>query len=69
MDENYAKKLVIERLMAMPPDTSFLIGCQGDFTRNQLIDEVMNGSKVGKAAIEMEINFIKAMPKISQITP
>ena len=63
-DLNYVKKLVKERLAAMPPDVSFSIGDFGDFTRDQLIDEVDKYSEVGKEAIEMQLNFIRKMPKI-----
>jgi len=63
-DIEYLKKLVKERLAAMPPEVSFSIGDFGDFTRDQLIQEVDKYSDVGKEAINMQINFIKRMPKI-----
>ncbi len=63
-NEEYFKKLVKERLKAIPPNVSFSIGNFGDFTRDQLIQEVELGSEVGKATIEMQINFIKRMPKL-----
>ena len=63
-DVEYLKNLVKERLASMPPDVSFSIGDFGDFTRDQLIDEVDKYSKVGKEAINMQLNFIKRMPKI-----
>lgn len=66
MEENtdYLKQLVKERLHAMPPDVSFSVGNFGDFSRNQLIEEVDKGSEVGKAAIEMQITFIRKMPRL-----
>jgi len=67
MDITYAQKLVVQRLLSMPPDISFSIGDYGDFTRNQLIDEVKKDTNVGKAAIEMELNFLRQMPKIAQM--
>ena len=60
----YIKTLVKERLRAMPPDVSFSVGGFGDYTRNQLIDEVDKGSEVGKAAIDMQLTFIRKMPKL-----
>lgn len=63
-DIEYLKKLVKERLLAMPPDVSFSIGNFGDFTRDELIREVGKYSEVGKEAIDMQINFIKKMPRI-----
>lgn len=67
MDEKYLKKLVITRLNAVPPDVSFSIGEYGDFTRNQLIEEVEKGSEVGKAATEMELNFLRKLPKFAKM--
>lgn len=61
---DYFKKLVKERLAALPPNVSFSVGGFGDFSRDQLIDEIDNETDVGKAMIEMQINFIKEMPKI-----
>jgi len=63
-DTDYIKKLVKERLHAMPPDVSFSVGNFGDYTRNQLIEEVDKGSDIGKAAIEMQLTFIRKMPKL-----
>ena len=66
MTENleYLKKLVKERLGAMPPNVSFSIGDYGDFSRDELIDEVENGTEVGKALIDMQVNFIREMPRL-----
>ena len=63
-DFQYIKKLVKERLSAMPPDVSFSVGDYGDFSPQDLINEIDNDSEVGKAAIEMQINFIRKMPKL-----
>jgi hypothetical protein len=63
MDEDI-KKLVKERLLAMPANVSFSIGDYGDFTRDQLIKEVEGESEIGNAVVEMQLEFIKHMPKI-----
>lgn len=63
-DIEYFKKLVKERLAAMPPDVSFSIGEFGDFTRDELIEEVEEYTPVGKEAVNMQINFIRKMPTI-----
>lgn len=63
-DIEYIKKLVKERLHAMPPDVSFSVGHFGDYTRDQLIEEVNQVTEVGKAAIDMQIDFIRKMPQL-----
>ncbi len=62
-DIEYVKKLAKERLSALPPEVSFSIGEYGDFTRDELIQEIEKYTEVGKEAIEMQISFIKKMPK------
>lgn len=65
MDEEYVKKLVILRLKTVPPDVSFSVGEYGDFTRNELIEEVQKGSEIGKATTEMELKFLRSLSGIS----
>jgi hypothetical protein len=60
----YLKKLVKERLSALPPEVSFSVGDYGDYTRDELIREVENGTNVGKETIEMQLIFIRKMSKI-----
>ncbi len=66
MNEDYITKLVIARLQAMPPNVSFSIGEYGDFTKDQLITQVAKGTAVGKATIELELNFLRELPKLSE---
>lgn len=65
MEDEYIKRLVITRLNAMPPNVSFSIGNYGDFTTKELIEQVAKGTNVGKATIEMELTFLREMPKIA----
>lgn len=61
---DYLKKLVKERLRAIPPNVSFSIGDFGDFSRDELIQEVEKNTEVGKAIINMQIDFIRKMPQL-----
>jgi len=65
MDNEYVQKLVAVRLNAMPPDISFSVGKFGDFSRDQLIHEVMRNSEVGKATIRMELDYLKETTQIA----
>ncbi|MFA4946718.1 MAG: hypothetical protein WC607_04260 [Candidatus Micrarchaeia archaeon] len=65
-DDVYLKELVIMRLRAMPPNTSFSIGGFGDYSRDQLIGEVQKRSDIGQAAINLELKFLREMPRISE---
>lgn len=64
---DYFKKLVVTRLKAIPPNVGFSIGSYGDYSRDQLIQEVEKGTKVGQAAVNQQLNFIREMPKLSKV--
>ncbi len=59
------RRIVLKRLQAIPPNVTFSIGEHGRFTRNELIREVEKESPVGKAAIEMQLTFIRKMPTLA----
>ena len=59
-----AATLVIKRLQAVPANIRFSIGGEGSFTASELINEVKQNSSVGKATIEMHLQFIKNMPHL-----
>ncbi len=64
MVEEYFKKLVLARLKSIPPNISFSIMGHGEFTRDELIAEVLKESEVGKKRIDAELRFIRAMPRL-----
>ncbi|MBI2595616.1 hypothetical protein HYW46_02675 [Candidatus Daviesbacteria bacterium] len=55
------KKLVIERLKTSSDELNVVIGNTGDFTRDELIENVEAGNKIGKEIVESELEFLKAM--------
>lgn len=65
MTKEYLKELAIARLRTIPPNVGFSIGGYGDFSRDALIREIEKESGVGKAAIELEIQFIREMPRMA----
>ena len=62
--EEEMKELVIARLKTMSSDKKLSIGSAGDFTRDELIEEVEKGTNIGKEIIEMQLNFIRSMPSL-----
>lgn len=64
MDKEYMKKLVVARLKTIPPNIGFCVGSHGNFTRNEVIREVLNETEVGKEFSEMEIKLLIEMPRI-----
>ena len=56
------KDLVKLRLMSTPSNIRISIGSFGEFTRDQLIEQVREGTEIGNAAIRAELLFIRKMP-------
>ena len=55
------RNLVIARLNTLSPNTMKSIGYEGVFTRDELINNVQNGSKVGRTIEAVEMEWIRAM--------
>ncbi|MDD5015217.1 MAG: hypothetical protein PHW73_08975 [Atribacterota bacterium] len=57
------RKLVIARLKVISPDTIKCIGRQGTFSRDQLIDHVQRGDKIGKTIEQVELEWLRALKR------
>ena len=64
MDEDYVKQLVVARLKTIPPNVGFSVGSHGDFSRDAIIRNVLEGSKIGKEFTRMELRLILESPKL-----
>ena len=64
MDKEYVKKLVIERLKTIPPNVSFSIGGYGDYTRDELINQVLKETDVGKETVKSELQLLRETPRM-----
>jgi hypothetical protein len=59
LDEDI-RKLVIARLKIMSPNTIKCVGDQGSFNRDELIESVEKGNRVGKTIEKIEMEWLKA---------
>ena len=55
------KNLVIERLEATSSEKSFSIGGGESLTRDELIQHVKEGDKIGQKIVEIELTFLRAL--------
>jgi len=60
------KDLVKLRLMSTPSNIRISLGSFGEFTRDELIDQVDKRTPAGEAAVRMELLFIRKMSSISK---
>jgi hypothetical protein len=65
MDDEYVKQLVAARLRSLPPNVGFSVGTHGNFTRDQIIDNVLNGTPIGKEFARMELKMLVETPKLA----
>jgi fructose-bisphosphate aldolase class 1 len=59
--EEAAKELVIARLETMPPNIGIAVGSEGSFSRDELIERILNNDEVGKKFVEMDMEFLRAL--------
>ncbi|MDP4039402.1 MAG: hypothetical protein Q8P57_02380 [Candidatus Pacearchaeota archaeon] len=57
------KKIVIARLEVLPENKKLSIGNFGEFTKDELIENVNKNSEIGSKIIEIEMEFLRAMKK------
>jgi hypothetical protein len=63
LSDNEVRKLVIARLSVLSPDTNISIGSEGSFTRDQLLESVERGDKIGEKLAEVEMEWLRALKK------
>lgn len=57
------RKLVVARLNVISPDTIKCIGNEGSFSRDQLIEHVQLGDKIGKTVERIEMEWLRALKR------
>ena len=55
------KELIKERISVMPENLRLSVGNYGTFNKEQILNSIEKGDKVGEAVIEMQLNFIRAL--------
>lgn len=63
LSDEEIKKLVIARLSVLPPDVSISFGSDGNFTRDQLLESVEKGDKIGEKLAEIEMEWLRSFKK------
>lgn len=60
MDEEL-KKIVIARLEVFPSDKKISIGSIGEFTKQQMIENVEDETAVGEKIVEIQLNYLRSL--------
>lgn len=59
-DEN-VRKLVATRLETLPDGAVISIGSDGEFTKKQIIESVLEGNEIGQKMVEIEMSFLQSL--------
>ena len=59
-DEN-VRKLVAMRLETLPDGAVISVGSDGEFTKKQIIESVLEGNEIGRKMVEIEMSFLQSL--------
>lgn len=59
--EEEIRQLVVERLKLLSPDKGVSIGSDKSYSKDELIKEVENGTRVGDKIIKIEVEFLQSL--------
>lgn len=60
------RRLVVERLSVIPSNKGLSVGSDDKFyTKDQLINEVYKGSKIGEKIVRIEMEFLQSLKDLN----
>ncbi|MCL5091021.1 MAG: hypothetical protein M1514_03365 [Patescibacteria group bacterium] len=54
------KELVIERLKTLSQEKKIVIAGEGEFTKEEMIDHVQRGDRLGQKIIQIQLYFLRS---------
>ncbi len=67
LSDEEIRKLVVARLSVLSSDTIISLGSAGSFTRDQLVESVEKGDKIGEKLAEIQMEWLRSF-KNKQVT-
>lgn len=61
VSDEEVRDLVIARLQSFPSNRKISIGSDGEFTKDELMQNVRDGSDVGNKIIEIQLSYLKSL--------
>jgi len=55
------RDLVIARLQSFPSNRKISIGSEGEFSKDELVQNIRDGSNVGDKIIEIQLSYLKSL--------
>lgn len=60
LSDEEVRKLVIARLSVLSADTMISLGSEGSFTRDELVERVERGDKIGEKLAEIQMEWLRS---------
>ena len=60
LSDNEVRKLVLARLSVLSSDTVISLGSEGSFNRDELVQKVRDGDRVGEKLAEMQMEWLQS---------
>lgn len=64
ISNNEIRRLVIERLNSLSPNKSISVGSNKSYSKDELISEIKNGTKIGEKMVEVELEFLQSLKNL-----
>lgn len=60
LSDEKVRQLVIARLSVLSPDTIISLGSEGSFTRDEMVESVERGDKIGEKLAEIQMEWLRS---------
>jgi len=60
LSDEEVRKLVLARLSVLSSDTVISLGSEGSFNRDELVQKVQDGDRVGEKLAEMQMEWLRS---------
>lgn len=61
LSDDEIRKLVVARLEVLSPDTVISLGSDGSFSRDEIVERVQSGDRVGEKMAEIEMEWLRSL--------
>jgi hypothetical protein len=61
LSDEEIRKLVIARLKVLSPETVISLGSDGSFSRDELVQKVQDGDRIGEKLAEIQMGWLQSL--------
>jgi hypothetical protein len=61
LSDDEIRRLVIARLKVLSPETVISLGADGSFSRDEMVQKVQEGDKIGEKLAEIQMEWLQSL--------